>query len=108
MVGEWSLAITDCQKYLHNGYANPYVAPDAGKDPKICQLYNPNFISYSQEYKDFLKHYMLLEMEAYETSAGWFFWTAKTENHSGPEKWYCSINTLSNTKFMYRHKKTQS
>ena len=32
MVGEWSLAITDCQKYLHNGYANPCVAPDANSD----------------------------------------------------------------------------
>ena len=85
MVGEWSLAITDCQKYLHNGYANPYVAPDAGKDPKICQFYNSNFVTYSEDYREFLKHYMLLQMEAYETSAGWFFWTAKTENHSAPE-----------------------
>ena len=28
---------------------------------------------------------MLLQIEAYETSAGWFFWTAKTENHTAPE-----------------------
>ena len=27
IVGEWSLAVTDCQKYLHGGYATHYVAP---------------------------------------------------------------------------------
>ena len=63
MVGEWSLAITDCQKYLHNGYDDPYVAPDAGKNPKICQFYNSDFASYTEEYKDFLRNYMLFQME---------------------------------------------
>lgn len=48
IVGEWSLAITDCQKYLHNGFDTPYVAPDAGKDPKICKFYNSDFNSYSK------------------------------------------------------------
>ena len=28
---------------------------------------------------------MRFQMEAYETGLGWFFWTAKTENHSAPE-----------------------
>ena len=85
MVGEWSLAITDCQKYLHNGYDDPYVAPDAGKNPTICQFYNSDFTTYTEEYKDFLRNYMLFQMETYETSSGWFFWTAKTEDHSAPE-----------------------
>ena len=52
IVGEWSLAITDCQKYLHNGYDEPYVAPDAGKDARICLRYNSKFDSYS-EYVNF-------------------------------------------------------
>ena len=26
-VGEWSLAVTDCQKYLHGGFALPYIPP---------------------------------------------------------------------------------
>ena len=41
--------------------------------------------SLSSDYKKFLQRYMLFQMEAYETNAGWFFWTAKTENHSAPE-----------------------
>ena len=85
IIGEWSLAITDCQKYLHNGYDVPYVPPDAGKDPKICQFYNSEFTSFSEDYKNFLRNYMRFQMEAYETGLGWFFWTAKTENHSAPE-----------------------
>lgn len=85
IVGEWSLAITDCQKYLHNGYQTPYVAPDAGKDSRICKYYNSDFDLYSNEYKEFLKKYMILQMESYEAGSGWFFWTAKTENHCAPE-----------------------
>ena len=27
VTGEFSLAVTDCQKYLDGGYADPYVAP---------------------------------------------------------------------------------
>lgn len=43
------------------------------------------YLIHFREYIEFLRKYMLLQMEAYETSAGWFFWTAKTENHSAPE-----------------------
>ena len=43
-----------------------------------------SILSY-RDYKNFLRKYMLLQIEAYETSAGWFFWTAKTENHTAPE-----------------------
>ena len=53
IVGEWSLAITDCQKYLHNGYDEPYVAPDAGKDARICLRYNSNFDTYSEYVNSF-------------------------------------------------------
>ena len=48
IVGEWSLAITDCQKYLHNGYNTPYLAPDASKNPEICKFYNSEFGTYSE------------------------------------------------------------
>lgn len=48
IVAEWSLAITDCQKYLHNGYDDPYIAPDAGKNPKTCKFFNSDFSSYSR------------------------------------------------------------
>jgi hypothetical protein len=30
-VGEFCLAVTDCQKYLNGGFSTPYVPPDVGK-----------------------------------------------------------------------------
>ena len=48
VVGEWSLAITDCQKYLVNGYVEHYVAPKAGKNPMTCKFYNSDFKTFSE------------------------------------------------------------
>lgn len=45
-VGEWSLGITDCQKYLHGGYSDTYSPPDATE--AACQFYNSKFGSYSK------------------------------------------------------------
>ena len=42
----------------------------------------------SSSYKEFLRDFMLSQIEAYESSVnsvGWFFWTAKTERHRAPE-----------------------
>ena len=83
VVGEWSLATTDCQEYLDGGYAVDYVPPNAS--PATCQFYNSNFTSFSDDYKQFLRDYMLAQMDAYEAGSGWFFWTGKTENNCAPE-----------------------
>ena len=83
VVGEWSLAINDCQKYLDGGYGEPYVPPN--RSPAVCDYYNGDFSTYNDEYKQFMRDYMGAQMDAYEAGNGWFFWTAKTENNCGPE-----------------------
>ena len=80
--GEWSLAVTDCQKYLDGGYADPYV-PVA--KPSTCAYYNSDFSTFPSEYLVFLNEYALAQMDGYEIGKGWFFWTAKTENVCAPE-----------------------
>lgn len=82
-MGEWSLAVTDCQEYLDGGYATPYVPPAASDS--TCAYYNSNFTTYSDEYKAFLADFMLAQMDAYEQGDGYFFWTAKTEDSCAPE-----------------------
>jgi len=52
------------------------------------RYYNSDFSTFAPEYKDFLKNYFLSQIDGYEygfTGAGWFFWTAKTENNCAPE-----------------------
>jgi glucan 1,3-beta-glucosidase len=50
-----------------------------------CTPTNLTKYIFYREYKEFLRKYMLVQMEAYEAGAGWFFWTAKTEDQSAPE-----------------------
>merc|ERR1711970_478837 len=84
--GEFSLAVTDCQKYLNGGYSTPYIPPLASET--ACQYYNSNWDTYNDYYKDFLGQYFLAQIDAYEygeNGAGWFMWTMKTENNCAPE-----------------------
>merc|ERR1711936_175875 len=84
--GEFSLAVTDCQKYLNGGYTTPYIPPLASET--ACQYYNSNWDTYNDYYKDFLGQYFLAQIDAYEygeNGAGWFMWTMKTENNCAPE-----------------------
>ena len=55
---------------------------------ETCAYYNDNWATYPDEYKDFLKSYFLAQIDGYEkgdNGRGWFMWTGKTENNSGPE-----------------------
>lgn len=84
--GEFSLEVTDCQKYLDGGYAEPYVPPNAS--PETCAYYNDDWSTYQDDYKEFLKSYFLAQIDGYEKKPnghGWYFWTGKTENNCGPE-----------------------
>ena len=67
-VGEWSLAVTDCQKYLDGGYATPY---DPVASDSTCDYYNSDFSTYPEEYKDFLRTFMLAQV--------WFSFQASTK-----------------------------
>ena len=80
--GEWSLAVTDCQKYLDGGYADPY---DPVASDSTCAYYNSNFNTFPIEYRIFLGDYAMAQMDGYEVGKGWFFWTAKTEGNCAPE-----------------------
>jgi glucan 1,3-beta-glucosidase len=82
IVGEWSLAITDCAQWL-NGYGAgaryegkfadaPVMGSCDGRD----NIYSPIF---TEDYKEFLKKFAEKQMDAYESSWGWFFWNFKTE-----------------------------
>lgn len=86
VVGEWSLAVTDCQKYLaYPGYNDPY-KHDASNE--ACEYYNGDFETYPEDYKQFLQTYFLAQTQVYQTQGnGWFFWTAKTENNCGGAEW---------------------
>ena len=51
-------------------------------------MYNSDFSTYQEPYKEFLRNFMLAQMDSYErgeNGAGWFFWTAKTEDNCAPE-----------------------
>ena len=99
--------MTDCQKYLDGGYAEPYVPPSIIKyqlslifnwlkfsiicldaSPETCAYYNDDWTTYPDDYKEFLKNYFLAQIDGYEkrpNGRGWYFWTGKTENNCGPE-----------------------
>jgi len=85
-IGEWSLAVTDCQKYLrYPGYNDPY---DHDASLKACEYYNGDFPNYPEDYKQFLQDFFLAQIQRYQTLAnGWFFWTGKTENNCGGPEW---------------------
>jgi len=85
--GEFSLAVTECQKYLVDGYHVPYHPPHCEFED-ICSFYNAGFDYFPAEHKDFLKSYFLAQTDCFEygaNGAGWFFWTMKTEDQCAPE-----------------------
>lgn len=82
VVGEWSLANQDCQKYLDGGYNTPYKPPNGS--PDTCAYYNKDFSEYTADHKEFLRNFMTAQMDSYEAGDGYFFWTAKSENNCAP------------------------
>ena len=100
MVGEWSLATTDCAKWL-NGYnaGSRFDGTFLPGVPALGTCVGQNDITnktiWTPEYKNFLQHYTQKQMDAYESgsSQGWFFWsvahcTCSTRTHSAAS--HCS------------------
>jgi len=84
--GEFSLAVTDCQKYLQGGFVTPYDPP--GSSDEACQYYNGDLLNYADDHKQFLREYFLAQIDSFENGArgvGWFMWTMKVEFEAGPE-----------------------
>ena len=104
ITGEFSMAVTDCQKYLQGGYTTPY---DPVTNNQTCQYYDGDFDNYEQDHKDFLHSFFISQLDSYEAGErgksvqitpfvldcrpalsagiGWFMWTMKVEEEAGPE-----------------------
>ncbi|KAI9296619.1 glucan 1,3-beta-glucosidase [Neoconidiobolus thromboides FSU 785] len=85
IVGEWSLASTDCTKWL-NGFnrgARYDGTLDAGKGPACpgCTCRDKDELAtYSPEHRQFLKNFAMQQIAVYEQAgSGWFFWNFKAE-----------------------------
>ena len=63
ITGEFSLAVTDCQKYLQGGYSTPY---DPVTNNQTCQYYNGDFDNYEADHKDFLRSFFISQLDSYE------------------------------------------
>ncbi len=85
MVGEWSLATTDCAVWL-NGFRTGarYDGSFVGSYP-LGSCEGARHPVFTPEYRQFLQEFAEKQMDAYESgsSAGWFFWNFKAE--SAPE-----------------------
>ncbi|CAG8540500.1 5744_t:CDS:10 [Cetraspora pellucida] len=85
LVGEWSLAITDCTKWL-NGFGrgaryDGTFEKDHGPICPNCTCQDEgNYLKWSHDYKNYLKQYASAQMDAYEAGIGWIFWNFKAEN----------------------------
>jgi len=82
VVGEWSLAMTDCADYL-NGFVRPSQSRWAGqlqgcKPARSCANQN-DWTKFTPQDRQTLLRFAFYQKDAYAMNRGWFFWTAKTE-----------------------------
>ncbi|RIB13668.1 Glycoside Hydrolase Family 5 protein [Gigaspora rosea] len=97
-VGEWSLATTDCTKWLLIGSNGSRCNYPNG----TCQ-FEDDYLNWTPEYKSYLKQYASAQMNAYEAGIGWTFWNFKTENSAhwnfilGVEQGWIPITTEQRT-----------
>lgn len=81
VAGEWSAALTDCAKWL-NGvnrgarYEGAYYnAPYIGSCQPLLDI-----SQWSDEHKTDTRRYIEAQLDAFEYTGGWVFWSWKTEN----------------------------
>ncbi|OXG24862.1 glucan 1,3-beta-glucosidase [Cryptococcus neoformans Ze90-1] len=83
VVGEWTLASTDCAKYLNGrGLGSRYDGSYPGS-PYIgtCDDKSNDVDRFSEEYKAFMHRFWEVQTQVYEQNGqGWIHWTWKTEN----------------------------
>lgn len=92
MVGEFSVATNDCAKYLNGvGLGARYdgtLPQDGMPAVPVCPTCTcqgvDDWRTWTDEYKLFLAKFLERQMESYEASVGWFFWTYKTQDHVNP------------------------
>ncbi|WWD19081.1 hypothetical protein CI109_103539 [Kwoniella shandongensis] len=85
MVGEWSLATTDCAKWLNGrGIGARYDGSYSGS-PYVgtCSDKSNDQSKFSNEYKEFMRKFYDAQTQVYEQNGqGYFHWTWKTETAS--------------------------
>lgn len=82
MIGEWSLADTDCAQYLNGrGIGSRYDGSYPGSSfIGDCQYKTGDGSSFSNEFKGFLRQFWDVQTQTYENNGqGWVFWTWKNE-----------------------------
>lgn len=81
-VGEWTLAITDCAKYLNGrGVGARYDGSYPGSTYiGSCGGMTGSGSSFSSDYKSYLRQFWEAQVISYEKGDGWLFWTWKAEN----------------------------
>jgi glucan 1,3-beta-glucosidase len=89
-VGEWGQADTDCTKFLNNVGAGSRwegtLMPENGPacpnldSSCVCGYANAHPNKYSSHYRDFLYKFAVAQMDAFEQSWGWMYWTWDTED----------------------------
>ncbi|KAL7422509.1 hypothetical protein Q5752_003157 [Cryptotrichosporon argae] len=84
VVGEWSLAITDCATWLNGRNVGArYDGTYAGDSTYVgsCDGWSGSGTDFASDYKDFLRKYWDIQTQTYENNAqGWIFWAWKTES----------------------------
>ncbi|KAI9637448.1 putative cellulase [Dioszegia hungarica] len=82
MVGEWSLASTDCAFWLNGRGIGARYDGTYPYSPRVgsCQGKSGKGGDFSQDYKNFLRRFWDVQTQSYEANGqGWVFWTWKTE-----------------------------
>ncbi|EJD48927.1 glycoside hydrolase [Auricularia subglabra TFB-10046 SS5] len=85
VVGEWSLAITDCTFWLNGRgvgarWDGTYYPGSDTVTLGQCEGLSMDSSKFSDDYKAFLRRYWEVQVHIGEMSKGWIFWTWKAEN----------------------------
>lgn len=80
-VGEWSAALTDCTRWLNGVGKGARYSGDFENSKYIdsCGKYL-DYSTWPSTYKTNVRKFVEAQLDAYELSAGWIFWTWKTED----------------------------
>lgn len=81
LVGEWTMAPTDCAKYLNGrGIGSRYDGGFSGSTRiGSCTNKTGSGSNFSNSYKAYLKQMFDTQRKVYEKGIGWIMWTWKTE-----------------------------
>lgn len=87
VAGEWAGASTDCAKWLNGlGVGARYDGTYPGSSSiGSCEGFSSGTVdALSAEQKENIGRFIEAQLDAYETAAGWVFWTWKTQ---GAPEW---------------------